>query len=279
MKYSIDHSVEPSTYLWLDNLLVEKNLGFQSYSGSFRVTPSLVSGYNSYSAPHRQFVYDYSVSGASVPSGVSVGGAFVSTDAGVKIDFYRGQVLFTGSVSPTVSAAYSYKEINVYFTTSSESQVLFENKFVLNPRSQPKQENFNAKDLVYPCVFIKSSAGENKTLCFDSCSSTVIPVRLIVLAENLYQYRAITSALRDQKEGFMAIFNPDELPFDELYALKSPFDYSARVTSIQTDCNRLAFIKDVSISDFQDKINTEIGPRVFGGFVDLDLELIRFPRL
>lgn len=277
MKYSIDHSIESSAFLWLDNLLIERNEAFVGYSGALRATSPIVSGYNGYSAPHRQFVYDSSVSGATVPTGVYVSNVFTPTGAGVKIDFYRGQALFTGSPA-SVSMSYSYKEVNLYFSTMTEAAVLFENKFVLNPRSNPKHENYSSKDLVYPCIFIRSSAGQNKMLCFDGCAATTIPLRLTVLAENLYQYRAITAALRDRKDTFMALFNPNELPFDETYSLKNgPFDYSESVKVIQTDPNRLAYIREVSISDFQDRVNSEIGPRVFGGFIDLDLELLRVP--
>lgn len=268
MKYSIDHSIEPSTFLWLDNLLVERNEAFSNYTGATRSTPSLVSGYYAYSAPHRQFVYDSSVAGAIVPSGAGAS----------KIDFYRGQLLSPTSLGPSTTLSYSFKEINIYFTASSEAAVLFENKFGTNPRSQPTNENFNAKDLVYPCIFIKSRAGDNETICFEGGAATTIPVRLILLAENLYQYRAVTAALRDRKETHMALFNPAELPFDETYSLKNgPFDYSESVKAIQTDPYRLAYIRDVAISDFQDRINAQIGPRVFGGFIDLDLELLRFP--
>lgn len=277
MKYSLDHNIEPSAYLWLDYVLVEQNEAFANYSGALRSSTQLVSGLNSYSAPHRQFVYDSSVSGAFVPSGVSIGGTFAPTGASVKIDYYRGQALLTGSPA-SVTARYSYKEFNIYFTDSSEKQILFENKFVLAPRSQPKNENFDAKDLSYPCIFIKSSAGDNKMECFEGCGRTTIPVRLIILAENFFQYRAVTSALRDKKDKWMPIFNPNELPFDEYYSLKNgPFDYSESVKSIQTDAGRLAYISDVSVSDFQDKVNSLIGPRVFGGFIDLDLELFRCP--
>lgn len=278
MKYNFDHDVDASVFLWLDYLMVEENEGFQTYSGALRASTALVSGYNSYSAAHRQFVYDSSISGVTVPSGIRVSAGFIPTgSSGVVIDWYKGQALSTGSLS-SPSMAYSYKEINIYFTSSSAQQVLFENKFVLNPRSRPSNENFDAKDLVYPCIFIKSSAGANKPLCFDGCATTNMPVRLVVLAENPYQYRAITAALRDEKHKMMALFSPSQLPFNNLYSLNAPsFDYSSSVTTIQSDSSRLAFIREVSVSDFQDRVNNEIAPHVFGGIVDLDLEFVRFP--
>lgn len=278
MRPQIDHNIDPSIFLWLDYLLIERNEAFQNFTGEFRATSSLISGFNSYSAPHRQFVYDSSVSGATVPSGVSASGVFVPTGATIKLDFYRGQVVTTTTLTQPVSGVYSYKEVNLYFADSSDKSILFENKYDVNPRSQPKYEDYDAKNLSYPCIFIKSCAGVNEAICFDGCESTVMEVRLILLAENLYQYKAITSILRDRKNTHMAIFNPEELPFDEFYSLRNgPFDYSSSVNTIQTDSNRLAFVKNVSISDFTDRVNMEIGPRVFGGFIDLELELLRFP--
>ncbi len=305
MKYSIDHNIEPSVYLWLDNLLIEKNQGFGTFSGNFNHTTTFISGYNSFSSPHRQYVYDSTISGAVVPDGVYVDGNFLSSNfvnitsdlttitsdstiftadlisiasTGASLDFYRGQALLTGSPNSIISAQYSFKEINVYFTTNTDKQVLFENKFVQNARSKPRYDNFNAKDVSYPCIFIKSSAGKNHTLAFDGCSATNIPVRMIVLADSLFLYRAITAALRDSVETFIPIFNPSELPLNHLYSLVGPFDYSTMANTIQQDANRLAFIKNVAISDFQDKVSNLIGPQVFAGFVDIDLELVRFPR-
>ncbi len=219
------------------------------------------------------------MSGVNVPSGVFVGGVFNSTGAGLKIDFQRGQALFTGNQNQTVSGRYSFKEVNLYFTNSSEQTVLFENKFVQNPRNSPSFTGFAAEDIVYPCIFIKSSAGSNKTISFDEMVATTNPVRLIFLADNNYLYRAVTSILRDKSETFMAIFNSEETPFNEFYGLKTGvFDYSHAVSTIQEDQSRLAYIREVSISDFNDKTNSLIGPHVFGGFIDLKLELLRFPR-
>jgi len=276
MKYSFDHNIDPSFYLWLDNLVIEKGEGFGYYSGALRKVTSPVSGFTSYAVPHRQLVYDFSVSGAAVPSGFYSGSAFVPTGAGAKVDYYNGQLLISGTAAGNMSMAYYYKEFNIYFTSSSETEVLFENKFSTAPRFQPAFTGFSPRDVTYPCIFIKSSVGDNTQLCFGGETSTLLPVRLTVLAENAYQYKAVTSLLRDSARGFIPVLNPSEMPFDTTYSLKSgKFDYSSLVSTVQTDCTRLAFIKSVRVSDFSDKVNSAVGPRVVGGFVDVDLELLR----
>ena len=276
MIYTLDHVFDSSVYLWLDHVLIEYGRGFGNYTGSLKPVSSSQGGLSSYAFPHRQLVYDYSVSGSIVASGVYVTGTFQETGASLKIDNQRGQALFTASQTQ-VSGAYSYKEVNIYETLANEQEVLFETKFVINPRSQPASSNYTPQDVVYPCIFIKSSAGNNKTLCFDGCAETIIPVRLMFLADSLFLYKAVTSILRDRKETHIPIFNASELPFDKYYSLKAPFDYTEARNAPQAE-NRLAYVKDVSISDFKDKVNNSIGPRnLFGGFIDIDFQILRFP--
>ncbi len=277
MKLTLDHKIDPSVALWLDHLLVNQGSGFLTYSGDFRENVSPISGFSTYAAPHRQFVYDYGVSGAVVPSGVSVGSTFTPTGSGLALDYNQGAALFNSVQSQTVSTQYSYKECNTYFTFDNEETVLFENRFVVNPRNGPSFTEVNATDIVVPCIFIKSSAGKNEIISFEKCALTTINVRLICICDSPYLYRAITSLLRDQKELHLPIFDPSEMPFDMYGSLKSPFNYEVTRSAIQADAGRLCYVREVNISDFQDRLNAKIGPRIFGGFVDIKLEIARYP--
>ncbi len=278
MRYTIDHDVDSSVFLWLDYLLIERNLGFDNYSGAFRPVTSSISGKTAYAAPHRQFVYDSSVTGAIVPSGVLSNGSFVPAGTGVAIDYVQGQALFPSSAAQPVTARYSFKEINVYVTDQPEEKILFENRFVERPRSSPPHADFLPTDLVYPCILIKSEAGDNVQESFDGMARTTMPVRLVFLAENPYQYRAVTSVLRDQQDKHIVLFPPEQLPFDQYFNLKSgSFDYSQAITVLQEDQSRLAYLREVAISPFPDRVNSQIGPKVRGAFIDIDLELMRFP--
>ena len=153
--------------------------------------------------------------------------------------------------------------------------MLFENKFVVNPRNTPAFTEVSATDVVFPCIYIKCSAGDNKIISFEKCALTTIPIRLIVLADSPYLYRAITSRLRDRVQSHVAIFDPSEMPFDMYGSLKGSFNYASVCQSIQADAGRLGFIREVAISDFQPSLNSKIAPRCFGGFVDIKFELAR----
>ena len=278
MRYTIDHDVDSSVFLWLDYLLVERNLGFSTYSGAFTPVTSMYSGKSAYAAPHRQFVYDSTITGAVVPSGASTNGAFVPRGTGMAIDYMHGQTLFPSAVAQPVTTRYSYKEINVYITDKPVEEILFENKYQERPRNAPAHTDFKPDDLVYPCILIKSEAGGNRQESFDGMARTTMPVKLVFLAENPYQYKAVTSVLRDQQDKHIVLFPPEHLPFDQYFNLKSgSFDYSQSVSNLQEDQSRLAYLREVAISPFPDRVNSQIGPRVRGALIDIDLELMRFP--
>lgn len=279
MKATFDTLLESSVFLWLDNLLVEKGQGFANYSGPLTKANGPIQGPSYYAAPHRQWVYDSSIAGVQVPNGISVNGVLVPAGANLKRDFNQGAALFSTPQTQPVTAAYSYKEVNVYFTTSSEEKVLFDTKYEVNTRTFNPATRTNVADYVYPCIIIKQSAGSNKTLSFEGLAATTIPVRLIFLAHNANLYRNVCSMLRDAQETFFPIFNTNEMPFDIYNDLdKGPFDYSEAVKTIQQDSSRLAYIREVSISDFPDRVNALFEHKAFGGFIDLDVEVLRFPR-
>lgn len=277
---TLDQTIDSSLYLWLDNTLLNEGRGFHNYSGNFLQGTENPVGIYAYDAPHRQFVYDSSVSGANIISSVSVGGVLTSKGTGatsMRINYEKGQALFLSSVSSSVSGSYSYKDVNLYFIHSPAESVLFEGKFAAKPKYDTVT-SWKGSDLNYPLIFIKADYGENKTLCFDNLASSTFPYRLTVLADTPYLLRSVCSILRDKKEVFVPIFNSAEIPFTELGDLKgSTFNYRNTASSIQTDSNRLARIISVKISPFNDRVNLLIGPRVFGAFVDVTLELFRFP--
>src|SRR5579864_971118 len=165
MNATLDNLVDGSVFLWLENLLVNRGAGFTNYSGQFLPTNSENVGWNCYAAPQRQIVYDSSVSGVQVPSGVYSNGTFIPVSSGLQINFYEAAVYSQATLTQPVTAAYSFKDVNIYFTSHAEEKVLFEKGFSLNPRSNNTYTSL-PNEQVYPCIFIKPRAGRNKTLSF-----------------------------------------------------------------------------------------------------------------
>lgn len=276
MNPTLDNLVESSLFLWLDNLLVQKGAGFTNFSGQFSSAPSSIVGWNAYAIPQRQMVYDSSISGVQIPTGVFINNNFSGASSNLYINYNEGCV-FSQTNLNNISAPYSFKDVNIYFTSQPEEKVLFEKGFSLNPRTSNTYTSLPT-DPIYPCIFIKMMGGSNKTLTFDKLSSTIIPARLMFLADTSYLYRAVCSMLRDTKERFLPIFQVSQMPFNFYGGLVSgSFNFLNMQSLIQQNGNNLLYIKDVRISDFSDQINSSITPRVIGGIIDLDLESLRYP--
>lgn len=266
MRESLNHSILSSVYLWADNKFVEGGLGFSNSSGNLTKYGS------SYLFTYRQLVYDSSVAGATVPSGVYINGSF----SGVPVDYMNGKALYNGNA--TVSGRYAHKEINLYTSTKSEQKILFESRFQENPKANTSFTGYSPQDYVYPCAIIKASVGKNAAISFDGACSTVIPVRMMLVCENEYQYQAAAGLMRDAYESHIPLFSTDQLPFTSSGTLKRTFDYSASGSLISSNPSNLAYVKTVEISDFEPRVNNEIAPNCVAGFVDLELECLRFPR-
>lgn len=267
MKETLNHSILSSLYLWTDNKFIEDGRGFSNESGNLTKYGS------SHLFPYRQLVYDSSISGATFASGVYVGGNF----SGVPVDYINGKAYYTGN--STVSGRYAAKEINLYTTTKSEQKVLFEGRFQQNPKAGPAGfTGYSPQDYVYPCAILKVGAGKNSAISFDGACSTVIPARIMLICENEFQYQAAAGLMRDAYETHIPLFSTDQLPFSASGTLKRQFDYSASGSLISSNPNNLAYVKTVEISDFDPRVNNEIGPNVVAGFIDLELECLRFPR-
>ncbi len=276
MIYVPNHSIQASVALWLDNLFIEKGSGFANYGANFTNSSGSLNGFYTYAAPHRQFVYDNSIPGVNVPTGVYVNGVMRGQTATGFINFNQGSFLTTSPA--TVSGNYSFKEINTYFTNRNWKEILLEKTFKVNPKNTPNPSTFTASDHNYPCVFINTQAGENERICFDGLYSTVIPVRLTLLCDTSFLYLAATSLLRDQRDKFIPLLSSAQVPFDVHGSVTGSFDYSAiRDQIAQNSPNSLAFIRDVDIRAFPMEVNNTISNQLFGALIDIDFELHRVP--
>ena len=283
MNTRIDNDIEGSVYLWLDNLMLNSLAAHKAYTGVFKSVDSDISSLKTWAAPHKQFVYDSSISNAIVPSGAYFGGIFrpISAAGGYGIDFLRGQAVSTGEVaSQVVSGSYSHKEVNIYVTNNPIEQVLFEQTTQDKPKHISNFTGFGPNDLSFPLIFIHSEIGENKTISLDELSETSIPVRLTVLANSNSMLKSIGGIIRDKTDSHFARFSPEETPFTPIGGLKSGiFNYNDRALAIQNaNINNLVYIDKTRTSSFSNEINHLIGFQTFGAFIDLDLKILRFPQ-
>ena len=137
MKEQFQHKLTTSFFLWFDNFLLTKGEAFSNKTGEFFYYDDtrLDSTYKAYGSPFKQWVTDSSVTGATVPSGVYIGGDFSGRNNGVVIDFENGRALVSGSDEDlTITGEFSVKDFNVYMTNDTEEDLVVENKYTVNSR-------------------------------------------------------------------------------------------------------------------------------------------------
>ena len=280
MKYLFDHALDASVYCWADNLLLSKGEAYYNISEVFKKSPdNQFSGYNSFLSSQSQWVYDRSITGAQIPSGVYINSVFTPRGSGnLTLDFLQGQALFSATRNGVISGNYSAKEINLYATTEKEEELLFEKKNFKHLKHAPNWTGRAAKDRIVPAIFIKSNAGNNDTLCFEGLSETEVAVRMVFICDNVYLYKGVTSLFRDAKETFFPILAQSQLPFDYRGDLKTgSWNYNDyRTNPSPAD---LAYVSDVRITNFTEQVNSLIGDNVIGAFIDCKISNIRYPRV
>lgn len=227
-----ENKILSNLVMFLDHTLLKTGQAFTNHTSYFNFTdrftyflpaqPTVPKYLYNYSAPFKQFVYDDSILGANVlkklryRDGNPVNGFDIGANGFVGINHNDGIVRFNidvfdyihGTENP-LQGDYAIKDFNFYLTNQSESTLLFEEKIHLRPKINETIKNLPKNNITYPCVFVKSMYGENKSLTFSSFGSTELQVRLIILADSLFLLDAACSIFRDlTMSRFYFLFEP-----------------------------------------------------------------------
>ena len=85
MKPQFQHEITTSFSLWMDNYLLKKGEAFKNYSTalSYLSDSRIDSSLKSFSSPYKQWVFDKSIDGATVPDSVTIDGVVYPKAGGV----------------------------------------------------------------------------------------------------------------------------------------------------------------------------------------------------
>jgi hypothetical protein len=121
----IINRLAPSFVYFLDHKMLKNGQAFVNIqSGSMQNTedPNFPNK-TIYSSQYRQFVADYSIQGANIPSGIIINNNFINKNtSGLKIDYEMGRAIFDDNVSSdlqNIKCSYAYKEYNIYILSVS----------------------------------------------------------------------------------------------------------------------------------------------------------------
>lgn len=258
--------------LWMDHLLCNKGRAFTNWSGQFyRQRNAKNSSFNTYFTPFREFVYDQSVSGATIPSGVYVNNNFVARGtSGLAIDYLNGGVWFdTGSSlsNLNISGNYAVKEFNIYQTTKSEGTLIYETKYEMKPKYLQQSTGLGPNKYVAPCIFVINDTTNNspENLGGETYRKN-LSIRAVVLSEDEQDLINVGSFFEDRAFSNFAIL--DSTPLNRSGDYKTGnYNY---VQSVQG--RPLAYIQNVFYTKFDPDAENSLSDALKVGFLEFEVE-------
>lgn len=283
---AFSHDVNNSFFLWFDNALMRKGQAFKTYTTKlYNYTDNRLVGKVIYGSPYKQWAYDKSIAGITIPSGVTVDNTFIATGtSGMIIDFDNGRIIFNSGVSSslTVSGTYSVKEINSYITDQPEDDLIVEGKYIQNSRFTVTETYVPPYNPVTPSAFISMEKIDNNPFALGGEDETRILIKAVVFCENLYQLDGTLSVFADTFNTNFNVIPMIQHPLAEFNNLKTglyPTGYDYINVNKNSINNGKCYIYDVTTSKIKDNVIRELNPTLHIGFVDFEIGVIRYPRL
>jgi len=283
MKPQFQHELTTSFMLWADNFICNKAEAFQNYTSPLypmSTDDQLGDGFVAYSSPHKQWVFDSSVDGAQVPSGIYNNETFINRgDDGLIIDFDDGRVILDasfGGANNNLSGSYSVKEFNWYITNQTEEELIVESKFDSNGRFKQELSGIAPHKQVVPAIFVNPEVVENEPFAFGGEDKTTTNIRCVVFAENSYQLDGALSVFADSKNEVFSKLNFSDYLLTEYGDITGTFNYIDLATR---ERRPLFHVEEARVSKLSDRVSKNIDPSLFVGFIDLEVTNLRFPRL
>tara|TARA_R100000742_G_C4257524_1_gene75384 strand:- start:19 stop:882 length:864 start_codon:yes stop_codon:yes gene_type:complete len=286
MKAQFDNQVMSSFLLWFDHTLLDKGDAYQNTTGQFYSVSDDYFGYDTYASSYSQFVSDASITGATIPTGLYAGNTLVNVGEGgsdglYAIDYGNGRSYWSGAQSSNVTGSFAIKDFNVYLTSRTEDEILFQSQYTnRNKISSVVPTGLEPDTLTYPVVYIKNDGSNNEPFAFGGQDNTIINVRAIVIADSQFDIDAIGSLFRDRRFEQIGILEPSEMPFNQFgYYRSSQYDYTGIVNGKGSD--QQLYVEDVNISRFDRVLENEVrkfNPNVYSTLIDFEVSKIRTPR-
>ena len=280
MKATYVNNLMSSFYLWLDHEVLERGEAFINYSGKLYNSPDPnFPNMQVYGAPFRQWVYDSSVPNANIPSGVFINGNYTTRGTnGLNIDFNKGRAIISGNAANNVTASYSFKEYNIYYTDEREEKLLFEKSYNITPKVSQITGALGYLDAPYPCIFIKHTVGENVPFAFGGEDSTKTTIRCIALGSNSFSLDGLISILSDSARKVFPVFGPQDFPFNYFGDFKNGNSFNYKSICATQPQSSLVYIDRVTVSKLDEIDNAKINKKCVAALIDFELSDIRTPR-
>jgi len=225
MKVAYQHEVTTSFVLWFDHFLLSKGEAFKNLTSTFypqvdaRLPNNVI-----YASPHKQWVTDSSIAGATIPNGVYNDGVFVPRGtSGLKLDFENGRAILNSgfSSSANITGTFALKDFNIYVTDQNEEDLIIESNHKINSRFFRENAGIPPYDQVVPAIFISNDGSKNNPFAFGGEDKTTTYFKAAVIAENLYTLDGVLSIFNDSSRTIFSKIDFEDHPMNEFGDFKN----------------------------------------------------------
>jgi len=270
MKEMIDIKMGQSFPLFLETFVTKKAESHMLYHG--RLYPQedlrLPSGVYAYGCPYPQMIFDSSITGATICSGVWEGGNFLSRASGIVIDYYNARVL-SNRVLSNPSGDFSVKEINFYVANENLEKLIIDSAFISNPNI----DNFlTGANIPYaytlPAAIITIDDSEQTDFALGGEKQDNFRAKAVILTEDTFTRDVFLNACKISNQRGFQLLPYTEMPTNESGDLKTggyrSSDYSSFDVSVEA----------VKTSKLKDYVTKNLPNSIFAGFASFDLRRI-----
>lgn len=276
MKAQLDNFATSSMMLFVDHALCKDGEGYTNYGSNLYSISNLYNGYYTHALPFKQVVADTSIVGANIMSGVYINNSFVNPGQLLYgINPFNGQIYLTGESTEVISGNYAVKDFNIYLTSKTEQELLFETQTKIRPKTPQDVTGVPSNVETIPAIYIKNEGGRAKPFALGGIKDTKIYIRCIVLTDNLFNLDAACSILKSKNNNFLSLITNSDLNIGPLGTLPSgSYNYDA-IVSGKTRDDQL-YIEDVNVSKVASFIsnNLSYSSNIYPAFIDFTLSKI-----
>lgn len=261
--------------MWLDNKLLNDGQAYINVTGSLtRQNDPTVNGFT-YASPYKQWVFDSCASGATIPSGFwTSSGQFLTRASGLVFDFINGKVATPNNWGPSISGAYSRKEVNVYLSSDKELNYVMEQVYNSNGNLSYPFTGLGGTQLSAPLIMLTNAKGYNEPWALGGQDATKQTLRAFMITNSNYLQEGVQSLLQDMAHTYIPLAPYTAAPITSSGDLKTiPWSYCTGIRDVY-GCGQGLYIENVYPYKVPENLNKNVTSYI--GAVEIDVIKPRF---
>lgn len=272
MDQVLDHLIISSFKEFLSYKILSDLNAFQNKTVQlFNTVPARkIVGKQVYGSSYAQWLYDSSIIGANIPSGLS---GISRGTSGLSIDYKNGRIFVNSGTPVDNTIDVSVPDFNIYIATESVQKILLESKYNYRPDLLAASAAVPADSIIAPCIFLSYQNSTNETWALGGINQSVFSMQVAVFSDNIHHLFAIQQVIRDIETDVFPIL--PYTPLNELNDLKySYWNYKILLDNI-TDPNTFVYIEDTTFRILDLDFVNQAHPGLFVGLGNVKLGKFR----